>query len=86
MGDNFFNGMFPYIDVDAKGSVAGMIKALDTGLMLAGSGTKIIPGHGGVLDRIDGLLPAAVVLWLILNYYAGSSVLKDELGAALFLL
>ncbi len=53
MGDNFFNGMFPYIDVDAKGSLAGMIKALDTGLMLAGENTKIIPGHGPLSSKAD---------------------------------
>ena len=53
MGDNFFNGMFPYIDVDANGSVAGMIKALDTGIMLAGAETKIIPGHGPLSSKAD---------------------------------
>ncbi len=53
MGDNFFNGMFPYIDVDGGGSVRGMIKALDTGLMKAGSKTQIIPGHGPMSSKAD---------------------------------
>ncbi len=53
MGDNFFNGMFPYIDVDAGGSVKGMIGALDTGLKTSGPNTKIIPGHGPLSSRAD---------------------------------
>lgn len=53
MGDNFFNGLFPYVDVDGGGSVAGMIGALDKGLFMAGSGTKIIPGHGPLSSPSD---------------------------------
>jgi len=53
MGDNFFNGMFPYIDIDGGGSVAGMIAALDRGLEMSGPKTKIIPGHGPLSSPAD---------------------------------
>ena len=50
MGDNFFNGMFPYIDVDSGGSLQGMIDSHNVALDLAGADTTIIPGHGPVTD------------------------------------
>lgn len=46
MGDVYFNGMYPFIDVNAGGSIDGMVKAVERGLALANERTKIIPGHG----------------------------------------
>ncbi|HUU96512.1 MAG TPA: MBL fold metallo-hydrolase [Phycisphaerae bacterium] len=46
MGDVWFNGMYPFIDVNAGGSIDGMVKAAERGLALANDKTKIIPGHG----------------------------------------
>jgi glyoxylase-like metal-dependent hydrolase (beta-lactamase superfamily II) len=53
-GDLFFNGMYPFIDVDAGGSVAGMIAAADTLLAtVVKDDTRIIPGHGPLATRAD---------------------------------
>ena len=53
MGDNFFNGMFPFIDTGAGGTVDGMIAAHETALNRTGEATKIIPGHGPLASRAD---------------------------------
>ena len=52
-GDIFFNGSYPFIDVDSGGSIAGVIAAVERMLELAGDGTRIIPGHGPVASRAD---------------------------------
>lgn len=55
MGDVFFNGLYPFIDVESGGSIDGMIGGVERGLALAGPKTKVIPGHGPLSDR-QGLL------------------------------
>lgn len=52
-GDTFFNGMFPYIDLESGGSVDGDIKAAKTGLSMINEKTKIIPGHGKLASYAD---------------------------------
>lgn len=51
MGDIFFNGFYPFIDVESGGSIHGMIAGAERGLEIAGPGTRIIPGHGPLTDR-----------------------------------
>ena len=46
MGDLFFNGRYPFIDLESGGGVQGVIDAADAVLALARPDTKIIPGHG----------------------------------------
>ena len=46
MGDMYFNGRYPYVDLDAGGSVQGMVAAADLALSMADDSTRIIPGHG----------------------------------------
>ena len=52
MGDLFFNGMYPFVDLSSGGSFEGYIAAADRALAL-GEGTRIIPGHGPVGTRAD---------------------------------
>ncbi len=51
MGDTFFNGLYPFIDVESGGNVRGILRAVDMVLEHADSDTQIIPGHGPVTDK-----------------------------------
>jgi len=53
MGDTYFNGLLPFIDLDSGGSIDGAIVAVEAGLALANEGTAIIPGHGPMARRAD---------------------------------
>jgi len=48
LGDEFFNGMFPFIDTDGGGSVKGLIANLTKLLPQLPAGAKLIPGNGPV--------------------------------------
>ena len=57
-GDLHFNYMFPFIDLDSGGSVAGYIAGQRQIINMADQDTRIIPGHGPLANRDD--LQAAV--------------------------
>lgn len=52
-GDTYFNGRYPYIDLNSGGSVNGYIDAVKHGLMLIDEDTKIIPGHGEMSNKTE---------------------------------
>lgn len=51
MGDDFFNGMFPFIDLENGGSVQGTIAAVEKVLATVPDDVKVIPGHGELSDK-----------------------------------
>ena len=53
MGDTFFRGRYPFIDVDSGGDIDGVIAAADHVLAAVDSSTKIIPGHGSLSTPDD---------------------------------
>jgi phosphatidate cytidylyltransferase len=78
--DGIFNlnrpALIPIILLTALLNIAAQLGDLVESLIKRGAGVKdsgsILPGHGGMLDRIDALLFAAPVLWL----YAAWRVLQ----------
>ena len=53
MGDIFFNGFYPLVDIGSGGSVDGTIAAVDQVLSRTTARTKFIPGHGPLGTRAD---------------------------------
>lgn len=53
MGDAFFVGNFPFIDVSSGGTVAGFLAAMRKAHDLVGDDTQIIPGHGPLATKAD---------------------------------
>jgi glyoxylase-like metal-dependent hydrolase (beta-lactamase superfamily II) len=51
MGDDFFNGFFPFVDQENGGSVRGLIANLDTVISIIPEDAKVIPGHGPLSDK-----------------------------------
>ena len=53
LGDLFFAGRFPFIDLDTGGSVAGYLENVGALLDELPGHVKIVPGHGPVSTRDD---------------------------------
>ena len=54
LGDDFFSGTFPFVDVDNGGNVVGLAKNIGEIITKIPAGAKLIPGHGP-LSTIDDL-------------------------------
>jgi glyoxylase-like metal-dependent hydrolase (beta-lactamase superfamily II) len=53
MGDTYFNGFYPFIDVASGGRIGGLIAAAERVLARANDATRIIPGHGPLSGRAE---------------------------------
>lgn len=73
-GDLFFNDLFPFIDQDNGGTVAGFKAGQQRILDMAGEDTIIIPGHGPLATRIE----LQVALDMLIDAEARVKKLVDE--------
>jgi cyclase len=54
MGDDFFAGRFPFVDLESGGSVEGLTKNIGEIIPKLPAGAKLIPGHGAI-STVDDL-------------------------------
>lgn len=53
MGDHYFQGMFPFIDLASGGSVRGMIRNVASVIEMVPADVQIIPGHGNLSNLTE---------------------------------
>jgi len=53
MGDDFFAGRFPFVDLESGGSVQGLAKNIGEIIPKLPAGVKLIPGHGPISTADD---------------------------------
>jgi len=83
LGDVFFNGMYPLIDIEAGGSMQGIIDSVESILPLLDENTQIIPGHGP-LATLEDLLAYQSMLKLVtarIGLLIGEGKTKEDVVA-----
>jgi glyoxylase-like metal-dependent hydrolase (beta-lactamase superfamily II) len=53
LGDDFFAGRFPFVDLESGGTVEGLIKNIGELIEKIPAGAKLIPGHGPISTLDD---------------------------------
>src|SRR5882724_7777076 len=53
IGDFYRNYGYPFIDTNNGGTLKGALEALDATMKLAGPNTRLVPGHGTIINRTE---------------------------------
>ena len=94
MGDDYFAGMFPFVDLASGGSVVKLIQSLDVILGQIPADARVIPGHGPVtgvpelrkyramLDEVVGAVKKALAAGKTVDQMKSEKILApwDEWG------
>lgn len=74
MGDLFFNGFFPFVDVQNGGNVQKMAANVSTVLDMIDEKTVVIPGHGPVSNKVE----LTAFRDMLLGTYAEVKAMRDK--------
>ncbi|WP_037913754.1 phosphatidate cytidylyltransferase [Actinacidiphila yeochonensis] len=72
-GGHWWQGLLLGLAVAASATLGDLGESMikrDLGIKDMGT---LLPGHGGIMDRLDSLLPTAPIAWLLLSAFVGQS-------------
>ena len=84
VGDIFRSVGYPYVDLSNGGSLAGMLEGLAEIVDRAGPATRIIPGHGPIVDRNAVLAQRDLIITIrgrVVALVAQGKTLADVIAA-----
>ena len=67
LGDHWWNGAILGVGLALCATLGDLVESQFKRELGIKDMSSILPGHGGLMDRLDGMLPAAMVTWLILT-------------------
>ncbi|HUF05560.1 MAG TPA: MBL fold metallo-hydrolase [Aridibacter sp.] len=84
MGDDFFVGRFPFVDLASGGSVEGLVRNIGSLIQMIPADAKLIPGHGPVstLDDLKDYHQMLIGTTLIIRKQMAEGKTLEQIKAA----
>lgn len=86
LGDDFFVGRFPFVDLASGGSVEGLVRNIGSLIQMIPADAKLIPGHGPVstLDDLKDYHQMLIDTTLVVRKQMAEGKTLDQIKAAGF--